>query len=119
AGSLRPRRLAEPNCRIRSTDPAEQRNPPRLHPLSYKDVAVLVEAGVVWVNEAARLPRLRLAAHLEAIEHLLRPLGVIAEVGDHLVVLAEQRYAGVQVGYQQHVAADVEVGGEGDIVNHA
>ena len=53
-----------------------------------------------------------LAADLEAVEHLLGPLGVVAQVDDHLVVLVEQRDPGVQVGHQQHVAADVEVGRE-------
>ena len=38
---------------------------------------------------------------------------------DHLVVLVEQRDAGVQVGHQQHFAADVEMRGEGDVLHEA
>ena len=54
-------------------------------------------------------------ADLESVEHLLGPLGVVAEVDDHFVVLVEQTDTGVQVGHEQHVAPDVEVGREADV----
>ena len=40
---------------------------------------------------------------------LLNPLGIGAEVGDHLVVLVEQRGAGDKLGHDHHVAVDVDI----------
>ena len=47
------------------------------HPFDDEDVAGLVEAGVVRVDELAGLPQRRVAAHREfaVAKHLLRPLG--------------------------------------------
>ena len=40
----------------------QQSDPPRVHPFNDKDVAVLVETGVVRVNEFARQPLFRITA---------------------------------------------------------
>ena len=79
-----------------------------MHPLDDEDVAVLVEPGIVRMDELARLALLRRLAHLEAIERLLAPFGVVAEVNDRLVVLAEERNASVQVRHHEDIAANAE-----------
>ena len=51
----------------------------------------------------------------EPVEHLLGPVRVVAQVHDHLIVLVEDGDAGVQVGNEQVVAPDVEMGREADV----
>ena len=70
------------------------------------------------VDEPPGDPPRRVRPHLETIEGLLGPLGVVAQVGDDLVVLVHERDPRVQVGHEQHVAADVEVGREADPADH-
>src|SRR5262249_21326111 len=62
------------------------RHPARLDPLDDEDVALVVEAGIVRVDELAGRARFRLLPRLEAGQRLLAPLGVVAEVDDRLVV---------------------------------
>ena len=40
---------------------------------------------------------------------LLNPLGIGAQVGDHLVVFIQQRHAGHQLGHHHHIAMDVDI----------
>lgn len=86
------------------------------HLLDHEDVAVAIEAGVVRMDKPSILPSLRLGAHHQAsrsafIEHAIDSRRIESEVGDDLVVLVEQRDAGVQVGDEQKIAADVDVVG--------
>ncbi len=102
-----------------SAHAAEERDAAGGDPFGDEDVAVLVEAGVVGMDELAVHPALGLGADLEAVEHLLGPLGVVSQVGEDLVVLVEQADPGVEVGDEQDVAADVEMGRERDVVQLA
>src|ERR1700677_2679098 len=93
----------------------QERDPASLHPFGDKDITILVKTGVMGMYKSPGRPAVGLGADLEAVENLFGPVRVIAEVDDDLVVLVEQTDAGVQVRYEQHLAADVKVGREADI----
>ena len=95
-----------------STHALQERDTAGLHPLGDEDVTVLVEAGVVRVDEFARGPPVGLGADPETVEHLLGPRLVVTQMDHDVIVLVEQGDAGEQVGHQQHLAPDVEVGRE-------
>src|SRR5579884_2068295 len=63
--------------------------------------------------ELAREPFFRLTANLESSQHLFPPFWSVAQMHDRLVVLVEQRHAGVQVtkgnrGHPQFLWKDFE-----------
>ena len=68
----------------------QERDAAGLDPLGDEDVALLVEACVVRMDELAGRPAVGLSADLEPIEHLFGPLGIVAQVDQHIVVLVEQ-----------------------------
>ena len=77
-----------------------------------KDVAVLIEAGVVRVNEKAWPPLVALPTHLELVQSLLAPFRVFTQMGDDRIVLIQERDPAVQVGNQHDIPLDVDIGGK-------
>ncbi len=71
-----------------------------VNPLDHEDITLRVEAGIVRMDEFARLPSARVGADFEAVEDFLSPCFVIAEMNDDVVVLIEERDAGVEIGDQ-------------------
>ena len=100
----------------RLTDFAQFRHAARFHPFRNKDVPILIKPSIVGVNEFAWLPFVAHAAHFEAGQCDLAPRFVVAELRDDFVVFVEDRHAAVQVGHQQQVALNVDVGGEEEAV---
>ena len=95
-------------ARVTATQPGELRDPARFDPFGDDDVAVVVEAGVVRVDEFAGLPGVGLRAELLLVD-LLLPVGIVGQVGERLVVLVEERDARAEVGHEHRVAVQVEV----------
>ena len=77
-------------------------------PFDAEDVAVLVEAGVVRVDESSVLPLGAFASEAGA-QCLGTPLFIVAEVGEDLVVFVQQRNTCVQVGHQHQVTLHIDV----------
>src|SRR5690606_34398200 len=99
-----------------STHLPKEAHAARRHPFHDENVPAPVEAGVVRMDETTLLPAFRLPAHLEAVERLLRPLRIVTEMREHTVVPIEQCNAGVQVGNEKNVVANVEMRGEADFL---
>ena len=66
------------------------------------------------MDEATGFPLIGLAAHrhLAAVQHLVGPRLIVAQVGDQVIVLVQDRHAGVQIGHQQIGAANIKMRGE-------
>ena len=101
--------------RYQSAYVTQLRNPSGCDPLGDEDIAMLIKAGVVRMDEFTGRPTVGLGPDLETVEHLLGPLGVIAQVVNHLIVLVEKAHPGVQVGNQQHVTSNIEVSRKADV----
>ena len=79
-------------------------------PFGYEDVAGVVEAGVVGMDELTVNPCLSVAA----IDAFLfyDAFDVITKLGDNFVSLVEQGDAGVELRNEHEVFISVDVGGE-------
>ena len=73
-----------------------------MDPFCNEDVTLLVEAGIVRVNELAGLPTIFVAANREILV-VLDSLDVLAQLRNDLVVLIQERDTGNQLGNQQQV----------------
>lgn len=88
------------------------------HPLSHVDIAVVVEAGIVRMNELASLPAFRLPTHREVFSQDLRqPHWVVAQVGDHGVGAVKQCDPRVQIRHQHQITTVINGGREQHVVD--
>lgn len=71
------------------------------------------------VDELAVLPALGLFTHLEAVQHLLSPFRIVAEMHRNAVVLIEDGDASVQISNEELRPLDVEVSWETHVVDNA
>ena len=92
------------------TQSAEARHTPGRHPFGYEDVAVMVETGVVRVDELAVDPFPGIVAH--AFHYLGDALYVFAKLDNDFVLFVEQGHARVELGDEQEVLVGVAVGRE-------
>ena len=81
-------------------------------PFGDEDIPLLVEAGVMRVNEFSIDPLLRFGAHFVTTGgDLLAPFVVIGEMDD-FVILVEKGESGREVGDEHEVLVDVDIGGK-------
>ena len=66
-----------------------------VHPFDNVNISVGIEAGVVWMDELAVLPAFWLLAHLETVENLFGPFWIVTKMHGDIVILIEDRHAGV------------------------
>ena len=90
--------------------PLQARDAASGDPFGDEDITIVVEAGVVGVDEFAVDPGLGVAAVDAFLFH--DALDVVAELGDDFVSLVEQRDAGMEFGDEHQVFVGVDVGGE-------
>lgn len=95
---------------IISTHPLETRNAARGDPFGYEDIAGVVEAGVMGMDELTVNPCLSVAAINTFLFH--DAFDVITKLGDNFVSLVEQGDAGVELRNEHEVFISVDVGGE-------
>ena len=89
-------------------------------PFGQIDIALVVEARVVRVNELARLPEFGMLTHGEVVgQHSLEPCRIVTQVSDHFVVDVEQCDPRMQIGHEHHVAAEINIGGKQHVVEEA
>src|SRR5690606_16046042 len=82
-----------------STDLCQPTDPPRGDPFGNQNVAVVVEASVVRMNELAIDPLIGMAPHGAVLaHHLVVPFGAAAELRDDLVLFVEQGNTGFEIG---------------------
>ena len=95
---------------IISTHPLEARDAAGGDPFGYEDVAGVVEASVVGMDELTVNPCLSVTAINAFLFH--DAFDVITKLGDHFVSLVEQGDAGVELRNEHEVFISVDVGGE-------
>ena len=94
---------------IISAHPLETRNAARGDPFGYEDIAGVVEAGVMGMDELTVNPCLSVAAINTFLFH--DAFDVITKLGDNFVSLVEQGDAGVELRNEHEVFISVDVGG--------
>ena len=94
---------------IISTHPLETRNAARGDPFGYEDIAGVVEAGVMGMDELTVNPCLSVAAINTFLFH--DAFDVITKLGDNFVSLVEQSDAGVELRNEHEVFISVDIGG--------
>ena len=94
---------------IISTHPLETRDAAGGDPFGYEDVAGVVEAGVMGMNELTVNPCLSVTAINAFLFY--DAFDVIPKLGDNFVSLVEQGDAGVELRNEHEVFISVDVGG--------
>jgi hypothetical protein len=89
------------------TQSTEASHTPGRHPFGYEDVAVVVETGVVRVDEFAADPLLGIVAH--AFHCLGDALDVFAKLNDDFVLFVKQSHARVKFWNKHEVFVSVAI----------
>ena len=85
-------------------------NPTRFDPFDDKDIALGIEAGVVGVNKTSRPPLGAFGAHRKVVaQDFGPPGGILAEMGNDLVVSVQQGHPCMEIGHQHEFPLSINI----------